>query len=606
MFNLKNEKLKLFKKFIIGKDLENIKFKWQDFNIESFKDDKVILDINVNKAFKFLYTEEEYSYIKILNKDKSVDAQDSKDIPITFEKNVKSKLINKIFIETNDDKLNLTFEISVYSRNVLYSRKREYDDFILEKSYGNEYITVTYNTKDSSIKNNLLELDTRKKTVLKSIDGSLDLNLFAQLENLNPRIYFYIYIELILMMKRNNIGSFDVENMLDNILITSNINAKELVLDIFDNKISSDNFKQKLINNTHEDLTFIPLISIYELNLLLKRRGYYFPESSLYEEEFENILNLNESEILDSYNLRDYKGYRELIRVNLENIYHIKKLENKGFKYKEVINILKSLNIYDAKTDTVLDSELLAIYMSKNSKKDVVKKLFSNKAYASNVKDVITMLDKITVASLENLVRCNISRELITYENIDKYFNFNLNIKNLEKEVTEVYNLIDNENFNLYYKEKSCAKSEFFEYNLPNLDYSNSEYLLYQEDDYSLTLPLNSAILKRVGEKLHICVGSYADRIKGQKVVVLFVKKDNEYIGCVELDSKYEKLIQAKIRYNKTFNEQEQSFIYSFCTKNEIDIETNDMYKKYNTVVTQNAYRDFDVITNCAVENRVV
>ena len=116
MFNLKNEKLKLFKKFIIGKDLENIKFKWQDFNIESFKDDKVILDINVNKAFKFLYTEEEYYYIKILNKDKSVNAQDSKDIPITFEKNVKSKLINKIFIETNDDKLNLTFEISVYSR----------------------------------------------------------------------------------------------------------------------------------------------------------------------------------------------------------------------------------------------------------------------------------------------------------------------------------------------------------------------------------------------------------------------------------------------------------------------------------------------------------
>ena len=43
------------------------------------------------------------------------------------------------------------------------------------------------------------------------------------------------------------------ENMLGNILITSNINAKELVLDIFDNKISSDNFKQKLINNTLGD-----------------------------------------------------------------------------------------------------------------------------------------------------------------------------------------------------------------------------------------------------------------------------------------------------------------------------------------------------------------
>src|SRR5699024_7034039 len=161
---------------------------------------------------------------------------------------------------------------------------------------------------------------------------------------------------------------------------------------------------------------------------------------------------------------------------------------------------------------------------------------------------------------------------------------FNLNIKNLEAQIIETYVLIDGANYNFLYEEKEGAKSEFFEYNLPNLNYDYPEYPLYTNGEYSLWLPLNTAIIKKVGKELGLCIASYIEKIRDQELVLLFMKKGSNCIGCIELDSKYEILVQAKIRYNKMCNEEEQKVIYDFCRENDMEICTSDMVKEYNTV----------------------
>lgn len=580
MTDLRNQKLDIFKKFIIGEGFSSNCFEWSDFSVERYNDKKIKLVLDVNKSFGHLSTDEEYDYIKAQKK-LNLNEED-----ILSEISIKSKLISSIVFKVVESKLIVTLEINTYSRNVDILKKRNCEKFTLESKYPTEYIESIYDINNSLLENGLLALCGDVKSSLKSVDNKLDLNFFTQLDNMNSRIYLYMYIELMELMCKKNVGFINLESLLSDIRITNSFNIKKIYSKIFNDEISFEEFKLEIedIAKREEQLRFIPLISLYDINLIIYRRGYYFPESSMYLKEFAQLTALSESEILKHYNLKTYKGYQSLVRKNMENIYLIKYLENEDFKYKDIINILTNLKIDDIRTDNVFETEFIKKYIAINGRKGAVKKLFHQEGCLPIIKDVIKMLDSIMKKDTSELIKNGISKEKITYDNVDKYFNFNCNINNLEMEIIDAYVNIDTPGFDLYYESKDKANSEFFEYNLPNIDYSKSEYLLYKESDYSLYLPLNSQIVKKVGKVLSICVGNYVEKIKNQETVVLFMKKDSRYIGCIELDSKYETLVQAKIRYNKLFNEKEQEFIYNFCKYNEIEICTKDMESQYNTL----------------------
>lgn len=580
MTNLKNQKLDIFKKFIIGEGFSSNCFEWSDFSVECYNNKKIRLILDVNKSFGHLLTDEEYDYIKVQKK-LNLNKED-----MLSKIMIESKLISSMVFKIIDDKLIVTVEVNTYSRDVDILNKKGCGKFNLESKYTTEYIESIYDINNSFVENGLLTLCGDIKSSLKSVDNKLDLNFFTQLDNINPRIYLYMYIELMELMIRNNVGFINLESLLDNVRITCSFNVKKIYSKIFNDEISFEEFKLGIesIAKKEEQLRFIPLISLYDISLIIYRRGYYFPENSMYIKEFSQLTTFSESEILKHYNLKTYKGYQSLVRKNMENIYLIKYLESKGFKYKDIINILTNLKIYDIRIDNVFETEFVKKYIAVNGRKGAAKKLFHQEGCLPIIKDVINMLDDIMKKDVSELIKNNISKEKITYDNVDKYFNFNCNINNLEMEIIDAYVDINIPGFDLYYESKDKANSEFFEYNLPNIDYSKSEYLLYKESDYSLYLPLNSQIIKKVGKVLSICVGNYVEKIKNQETVVLFMKKDSRYIGCIELDSKYETLVQAKIRYNKLFNEREQEFIYNFCKHNEIEICTEDMESEYNTL----------------------
>ena len=95
---------------------------------------------------------------------------------------------------------------------------------------------------------------------------------------------------------------------------------------------------------------------------MIARKGYYIPENSMYLEEFEGLVNLTEGELLAHYGLGSYKGYKMLVRKNMENIYYIKHLESMNFKYKEIINILSNLSLDNMRTDNIFDSSFVECY----------------------------------------------------------------------------------------------------------------------------------------------------------------------------------------------------------------------------------------------------
>lgn len=580
MLDLKTKKLELYKQFVIGKGFDTEKFEFSDFSVISYATDAVKLSLNVNRAFGYLSTDEEYEYVKLKKKLQKVED----DSELSFVTNIKSKLIDEIYFDTKDSKLTMTLRVCVYSRDITYPDTREYDKFKLEDSYKPEYIKIIYDVKESSVEGDVFEVTGDIKSILKSVEGDLDLGFFVQLDNLNPRIYLYMHLEMMELMHKNKMGYLNIEDALDNIRITSSVNMCELFGKISNNKISEENFRLDLEKALEDGLRFIPLVSLYDITKLLHRKGYYIPENSDHTNEFEKLVSLSEKEILSHYGLSSCKGYRVLVRKNMEHIYHIKYLEDIGFKYKEVINILSNVFVENFVTGNIFETPFVKKYISMNSKKDVVRKLFYYKGCAKTINDTIKMLDKIMSSNLDLLKRTNIAQERLTYENIDKYFSFNLNIKNLEAQIIETYVLIDGANYNFLYEEKEGAKSEFFEYNLPNLNYDYPEYPLYTNGEYSLWLPLNTAIIKKVGKELGLCIASYIEKIRDQELVLLFMKKGSNCIGCIELDSKYEMLVQAKIRYNKMFNEEEQKVIYDFCRENDMEICTSDMVKEYNTV----------------------
>lgn len=63
-------------------------------------------------------------------------------------------------------------------------------------------------------------------------------------------------------MQRNKIGSFNTDELLDGIRITSPFNVKEVFSKVSNSKVSCKDFKSELEDVLGEGLMFIPLVSI--------------------------------------------------------------------------------------------------------------------------------------------------------------------------------------------------------------------------------------------------------------------------------------------------------------------------------------------------------
>lgn len=52
--------------------------------------------------------------------------------------------------------------------------------------------------------------------------------------------------------------------------------------------------------------------------------------------------------------------------------------------------------------------------------------------------------------------------------------------------------------------------------------------------NYEYTIAKDTNELIKIGQKLHICVGSYREKALNRNCLIVSVKKDKEYVGCIE------------------------------------------------------------------------
>ena len=75
-------------------------------------------------------------------------------------------------------------------------------------------------------------------------------------------------------------------------------------------------------------------------------------------------------------------------------------------------------------------------------------------------------------------------------------------------------------------------------------------------DDIEFCLPKNNFILHDIGNKMNHCVGTYDTLVRNKRATIIYLKKNNEYILCLEIRNK--EIIQAKKKYNEILDVKEK------------------------------------------------
>lgn len=375
------------------------------------------------------------------------------------------------------------------------------------------------------------------------------------IESINKVILELIYIKLLKLFCKNNI---DITEILCSKMIK--YIKKEEDFNNFLKKVIAPNSKIYGLNTsiTTKDLTIENIvnqkINLRSINLFTLEKDFIlrgYNSDRFYQtlkNNYNNIFAKNSKEILKEFNLKPLKSYADLIKINLDNIFIIKTLNdlninNKDIKFLIENNFIKNINVDN--------SILLNLYKNHLKPKEIANKL--------KVKSADSMINDID----------NLLKDLIKYDYDINTLNFKLSLHNFEQELIDIHAKLSYRHF------KNVAIS----YNLEGLDYSYDFFSIYEKENMELLLPLNLAILKEIGAKSKWCINnsSYEKKILSGESIIMFIKEKGYINGCIELNFDFSALVQAKSKRNLDLNKAQISFIESFCLENNICIKTTDM-----------------------------
>ena len=89
---------------------------------------------------------------------------------------------------------------------------------------------------------------------------------------------------------------------------------------------------------------------------------------------------------------------------------------------------------------------------------------------------------------------------------------------------------------------------------------------------------LSNRKLSTIGSQMNICVGGYWNRVEAGSLFIVYMMKNDEYIGCLEI-SHDGNLYQAKAKYNQRLYEDELIALREYCLMTNIAIQTSDVPK---------------------------
>lgn len=101
------------------------------------------------------------------------------------------------------------------------------------------------------------------------------------------------------------------------------------------------------------------------------------------------------------------------------------------------------------------------------------------------------------------------------------------------------------------------------------ITYNNTERQLEASiNSISFVLAQDTNELIRIGSDMHICVGDYRDSALNKSCTIISMKKDNQYVGCLELNKN--SLIQAKSFANKMLCNEEADALEEWVSQKRI------------------------------------
>ena len=182
----------------------------------------------------------------------------------------------------------------------------------------------------------------------------------------------------------------------------------------------------------------------------------------------------------------------------------------------------------------------------------------------------------------------------LTYRSISEVQNF-LNKGNISSwQIKDTYNMemkLNDKNRKLYLSEhiklaeahdwlvKVINSQKGEDYSLKVPEYIKHRYEV-PVDGFTAHVPLSANELLAVGNELHNCVGTYADKVLAHERWICVIAKGNELIACLEI--KENCLVQAKLKYNKSVKEDTEinDTILKWCKEARILIDTKDIDKE--------------------------
>lgn len=96
------------------------------------------------------------------------------------------------------------------------------------------------------------------------------------------------------------------------------------------------------------------------------------------------------------------------------------------------------------------------------------------------------------------------------------------------------------------------------------------------------TVAKSNKELIKIGSEMGICVGGYDNRVQSGSLFIISMSKDNEYIGCIEVDNN-STIVQAKKRRNAHIcsNTEEQDALITYANETKLGIKTSDISSNY-------------------------
>lgn len=91
-------------------------------------------------------------------------------------------------------------------------------------------------------------------------------------------------------------------------------------------------------------------------------------------------------------------------------------------------------------------------------------------------------------------------------------------------------------------------------------------------DGYKFKLATESDELREIGSAMSICVGGYGNKVANLKSMIVSMKLEDEYVGCIEIDTSQNAIIQAKAKYNGYLDEDKAEALSKYMEQ--LDLST--------------------------------